>query len=146
MHVFLPPGPSFKEVTGWFAVQRKLTSAVSRHSDSHQAQQDGHARHCRSLPALQHSLGCLSLKERAGVTAQVAMAPSTRPDHHRGPRRCVSSIPPAPGSDRVHKEETLVTYLSHLSNTLPSGRSRTKIFILKWQYDLTGLINKLFGA
>lgn len=71
------------------------------------------------------------------------MAPSTRPDHHRGPRRCVSSIPPASGSDRVHKEETVVTYLSHPSNTLPSGKSRTIIFILKWQYDLTGLINKL---
>lgn len=102
-------------------MQCKLAGAVSRHSDPHQAQQDGHAQHHGSLTALQHSLGCLSLKERARVTTQVATAPSTRPDHHRGPRQRVSGVPPASGSGGVHKEVTLVTHLSHPSNYLAVG-------------------------
>lgn len=109
---------SSKEVSGRLAVQRELAGAVSGHADAHETQQHGHARHRRGLPVLHHSLGCLSLKERAGVTTHTATTTATGRDHRRGLRKCVSGLPPGSGCSRVLKEATLVTHLSHPSEGL----------------------------
>lgn len=99
-------------------MQCELAGAVSRHADPHESKQDGRAWHHRAIPALQDSLGSLSLKERAAVTTQVATTPTTRLDHCQGLRPCASSVPPGCGSSRVFKEVTLVTHLSHPSECL----------------------------
>ncbi len=93
-------------------MQGELAGAVARHANPHETQQDGHAWHHGGLPALQHSLGCLSLKERAVVTTQVASTTIAGRNH------CLSHVPPGSGCGRVLKEVTLVTHLSHPSDGL----------------------------
>lgn len=102
-----------KEVARRFVVQSELARAVAGHADSHETQEDGHARHRRVLPALQHRLGCLSLKERAGVTThEAATTPTATRNHRQGLRQCICGLPSGSGRRRVLKEVTLVTHLS----------------------------------
>lgn len=111
-----------KEAAGWFAVQRELAGAVAGHSDSHESQQDGHARHHRCLPALQHRLGCLSLKERAGVTSQEAATTSAGVSRHGGRAwQRVRGLPPGSGRRGVLQEATLVTQLPQPGHGLAIG-------------------------
>lgn len=120
--VFLSPAASSKEAAGWFAVQSELAGAVAGHSDSHESQQDGHARHHRRLPALQHRLGCLSLKERAGVTSQEAATTSASVSlHSRGAWQRVGGLPPSSGRRGVLKEATLVAHLPQPGHGLAIG-------------------------
>lgn len=99
-----------KEVARWFVVQSELSGAVAGHADSHETQEDGHARHPRVLPALQHRLGCLSLKERAGVTTdEAATTPTTTRNHRQGPRQCVHGLPPGSGRCRGDSGHTPVS-------------------------------------
>lgn len=86
---------SSEEVTRWLVVLCELAGAVAGHADPHETQQDSHARHHRGFPVLQHSLGCLSLKERTGVTTYVPLTTNT--DFNQ----CDSSVPPDPGHTPV---------------------------------------------
>lgn len=107
-----------KEVARRFVVQSELAGAVAGHANSHETQQDGHAWHRRVLPALQHCLGCLSLKERAGVTTHEA---ATTPSSTRN-RQCIHRLPPGSGRRTVLKEVTLVTHLSQPGNRLATRK------------------------
>lgn len=112
---------SSEQVSGRLVVQCQLAGAVAWHADPHQAHQDGHTRHCGSHPVLQHGLGCLSLKERARVTAREAAIISTRHDHHQWgwwPRQRVNRVPLGSGSSTVLKKVTLVSCPSHPSDGL----------------------------
>lgn len=111
-----------KEAAGWLAVQRELAGAVAGHSNSHESQQDGHARHHGCLPTLQHRLGCLSLKEKAGVTSQEAATTSaggSRQDRQAWQR--VRGPPLGSGRRGVLKEATLVTHLPQPGHGLAIG-------------------------
>lgn len=113
---------SSEEAAGWFAVQSELAGAVARHSDSHESQQDGHARHHRRLTALQHRLGCLSLKERAGVTSQEAATTSASVSlQSRGAWQRVRGPPPSSGRRGVFKEATLIAHLLQPGHGLAIG-------------------------
>lgn len=134
-----PPSVSSEEVIGRLAVQRELAGAVAGHADPHETQQDGHARHHRGLPALQHSLGCLSLKERAGVTTA-----TTGCYHRQGPRQRASSVPPGSGCCGVLKEVILVTHLSHPSDGFTvREESHYNLHFVKFQHILNQLIQSL---
>lgn len=117
------PAASSKEAARWFAVQSELAGAVAGHSDSHESQQEGHARHHRRLPALQHGLGCLSLKERAGVTSQEAATTSASVSPQgRGAGQRVRGLPPSTGRRGVLKEATLVAHLPQPGHGLAIGK------------------------
>lgn len=128
-----------KEVARRFVVQSELAGAVAGHADSHETQQDGHARHHRVLPALQHRLGCLSLKERAGVTThEAATTPTGTRNHRQGPRQRVCGLPPGSGRRRVLKEVTLVAHLSQPGDGLATREEPYRYFhSVKFQYPLT---------
>lgn len=110
------PSISSKEAAGRLVVQRELPGAVAGHADTREAQQDGHARHDGALAALQHGLGRLGLKERAGVTTDARAATTTttttdRRRRRRHPRPRLRGVPP--GNGGLRKEVTLVAHLPH---------------------------------
>lgn len=123
-YVCCPPSVSSKEMTWRLVVQCELAGAVAGHADPHETQQDSHTWHSRALLVLQHSLGCLSLQERAGVTnttTHVATTVTTGHDHCQGwwwPRLRPSNVPPGSGCSGILKQVTLVTHLSHPSDGL----------------------------
>lgn len=119
---FFSPAASSKEAARWFAVQSELARTVAGHSDSHEPQQDGHAWHHRRLPALQHRLGCLSLKERAGVTSREAATTSTSVSLHCwGVGQHIRGLPLHSGRRGVLKEATLFAHLPQPGHGLAIG-------------------------
>lgn len=119
------PFVSSKKMTWWLVVQCELAGAVAGHADPHETQQDSHTCRSRALLVLQHSLGCLSLQERAGVTTtsttHVGMTITNGHDHCQGwwwPMMLPSNVPPGSGCRGILKQVTLVTHLSHPSDGL----------------------------
>lgn len=103
-------------------MQSELAGAVAGHSDSHESQQEGHARHHWRLTALQHRLGCLSLKERAGVTSQEAATTSVGVSPQgQGAWQHVHGLPPSSSRRGILKEATLVAHLPQPSHGLAIG-------------------------
>jgi len=127
-------------MTRWLVVQCELARAIARHADTHETKQDGHSWCGRALPALQHCLGCLSLKKRARVTTtEEAMTSITGHHHHQRewrPRHRVSNVSSGSGSSRIRKEVTLVTHLPHPSNSLTTREQTYKSlhFCKVWIY------------
>lgn len=113
------PSISSKEVIWGLVVQRELAWAVAGHADTHETQQESHARRSRALPALHHSLGCLGLKERAGVTTttqQLRQPPP--PGTTIIARDDPPGDPPGSGCGWISEQVALVAHLLQPGNRL----------------------------